>query len=95
MEFKDDVFYVTPDGQAIQRNTIRILVVKARDLWESIMKIIQDAATILSEKVKELFGLLDTEKKLQRQAWNTPKNIIRKSQVMNRKPLFIHARSRL
>lgn len=95
MELKDDVFYVTSDGQAIHVDTIRTFVIRARDVWETLKELIKNAATELCTAMQILFRIYDSEKKIQRQLWNTPKNIMRKSQVMNRKPLVVHARSRL
>lgn len=94
MELKDDVFYVTPDGQAIQGKGIRNFVVKVRGSWESIKELIRNAATKIIEYVKEFFNMVDSEKK-QSRYWDITWNTMRKSQVMNRKPLFIHARSNL
>ncbi len=99
MELKENVIYVTPDGNAFKGSVFNKLVDKVSDAWENIKAIIQKAASTLLDAVKKLLGIVDESKtncqKRNRRSWKTPWNTTRKSQVMNRRPVFVQIRNHI
>lgn len=95
----DNVIYVTPDGQAFTGKQFNNLLDKFSNVWEAIKKAFTEIASKLINVVKKYFGIAESikteNKSKMRHSWNTPWNTTRRSQVMNRQPLFTNIRSQL
>ncbi len=87
-------------GKNIEKMVVKAANIAARvlkhiatifnDLWKRARNYVVEMADEIKEARKQI-----ERKRILRQSWKSPKSILRKSQVMNRKPLFHHARSSL
>lgn|SRR5690606_32012169 len=101
MEFKDGVIYVAPDGTAIQGNVFETAKEKILNMWEVLKDSVQQIVSGIRNAFEKLTGEIEqinqqvkNEIKLRR-SWCVPMNLKLSNQVINRKPMFAYARSRL
>lgn len=110
MELKDGVIYATPQGHLFSNETIQEFVERVGNAFKIISKAVQEFGKLLvlwfkkaSRHVSDIFKSVNIEEnqeriendRYMRQSWRVPMKLKKSSQVANRKPLFIHARSNL
>lgn len=110
MEFKDGVMYATPNGHLFNKGDLERFAESAgkvigtfvdsiylafEQLKSFVSKAVKSITKFLEEAdIKKIQERIENEKRMRR-SWDAPMNMTKRSQVINRKPSFIHARNRL
>ncbi|WP_067725335.1 hypothetical protein [Oceanobacillus damuensis] len=101
MELKENIYYVTPEGMAFDKETYDKSLLIVSDAWETIKESLTNALQAMKESFERIFERIEYLRQQEhetrhiRHTWNVPKNTCRDSQVMNKKPLVTHIRSNL
>ncbi len=90
IEFGKNIGKVVMKAANIAARVFKHIATIFNDLWKRARNYIVEMADEIDESRQQV-----ERQRILRQSWKSPKSIVRKSQVMNRKPTFHHARSQL